>query len=71
MAQHTRPEILRPIDVTLTADRPTCDRCSWAWQAGAFTLKRPSAACEVDGHRSLLDGPARAAVTLAGWLQAS
>jgi hypothetical protein len=73
MAQHTRPEILRHIHAILTADMPTCHRCSWAWSfdQGAFTLKRPSAACEISEHRSLLEGPAKAAGILTGWLQAS
>ncbi len=60
MAQHTRPEALRQVLFTITGKMPTCHRCSWAWSKGAFTLKRPSAACEDRAHRRLLEAQAPA-----------
>jgi hypothetical protein len=81
MAQHTRPEILRHINSTLSAELPTCHLCSWVWRPGdgllpsAFVIKRPSGNCLVPDpatgrpHRSLLDAiPSPALVT---WFQAS
>ena len=60
MPQHTRPEILRCVLVTVTEKMPTCHRCSWAWSKGAFVIKRPSASCEDGSHRRLLEGQAPA-----------
>jgi len=66
--QHHPPESGRRPRTEVTAGRPTCHHCSWAWRGGTFVLKYLSSGCLT--HRLVPDDRGTE-VSLVTWLGAT